>query len=172
MVLIKENETDIEAFAVLGQELGADYVQIKQCTYDSKDKPDYIVDDYRNLEESMQKAEAYSTEDYNVIVKRKKMNYKQKRYDHCYGCNFIIQISGTGEVYPCSDFFGNEKYSLGNINKESFRDIVLGDRYKKVMDMLADDIDVHKECILTCRQNEINGFLWDLKNPPEHINFI
>ncbi|MCK5579910.1 MAG: radical SAM protein [Candidatus Omnitrophica bacterium] len=172
MVLIKENENDIEEFAKLGKELGVDYVQIKQCTYDSKDKPDYIVDDYQTLEESMQKAESYATQDYGVIVKRKKMNIKSKKYDHCYGCNFIIQISGTGDVYPCSDLFENKKYVLGNINEQSFEDIVFGDQHKKVMDMLANDIDVHKECILTCRQNEINGFLWDLKNPPGHINFI
>jgi len=25
---------------------------------------------------------------------------------------------------------------------------------------------------LNCRQNEINEFLWRLRHPPEHVNFI
>ena len=37
---------------------------------------------------------------------------------------------------------------------------------------VAESVDVHKDCAIGCRQDYVNKFLWDLKNPPEHINFI
>jgi hypothetical protein len=32
-------------------------------------------------------------------------------------------------------------------------------------------LDVSR-CRVNCRMDEINRYLWDLKSPPEHVNFI
>ena len=44
--------------------------------------------------------------------------------------------------------------------------------YEEVQKKVSTEVNVHKQCGTGCRQNEINEYLWDLKNPPNHINFI
>ena len=61
---------------------------------------------------------------------------------------------------------------MGDINEESYYDIVKSDRYWNVQQDVVDNVDVHCDCTIGCRQDYINKFLWDLKNPPEHINFV
>jgi len=33
-------------------------------------------------------------------------------------------------------------------------------------------INVHKKCYSNCRTHAVNDFLWQLKHPPEHVNFV
>ena len=75
-------------------------------------------------------------------------------------------------MYICGHFFGEEKYLLGDITKNSFKDIVSSDHYRSVLKRATEEVDVHSQCGLGCRQNEINEYLWNLKNPPKHLNFI
>ena len=172
MVLISECADQIVPFARLGKELGVDYAVIKQCSESVGVKQKLVVDDYEKYEPMMEEAESYSDGKYNAIIKRRKMHYQKRKYDRCYGCEFLPQISGAGDVYCCGNFFGNNKFLAGNILNEPFGDIVFGNRYKEVMDKVKNTVDVHKSCGYKCRQNEINEFLWMLKHPPEHVNFI
>ena len=81
----------------------------------------------------------------------------------------------------------NEKYKrfhIGNITKERFKDIVLGDKYWEVMSHLASmDFDAQTMCGSLCLQHKPNEFLdnlvkgkFSLTKPvgtkPNHINFI
>ncbi|MDP2168192.1 MAG: radical SAM protein [Thermodesulfovibrionales bacterium] len=173
LVLIEENADDIVPFARLGKDLGVDYAVIKQCSESYNHNLDLGDEDYDRFAPLLREAESYSEGGYNVIVKWKKMRGRGIRgYDHCYGCEFLPQISGNGKVYNCGNFFGNEAFCAGDLTKESFRDIVFGERYKEVMDRVKTEVNVHKVCGINCRQNEINEFLWMVKNPPEHVNFI
>jgi hypothetical protein len=36
---------------------------------------------------------------------------------------------------------------------------------------VADELDLSR-CMPTCRNDAVNRFLWRLKHPPEHVNFI
>lgn len=80
--------------------------------------------------------------------------------------------SGNGKIYPCGPFFNKERFYCGDIHETSFYDIVMSDRYWAVHKDVSDSVDVHKDCAVGCRQDYINKYLWDLKNPPEHVNFI
>jgi MoaA/NifB/PqqE/SkfB family radical SAM enzyme len=172
MVLISECVDQIVPFAKLGKELGVDYVVIKQCSESGGVKQKLVIDDYDKYEHLMKEAESCSNKNYNVIIKRIKMEHKKRGYDHCYGCEFLPQISGNGDVYCCGNFFGNKEFLAGNIINESFKDMVFGEKYRKVMEKVKNEVNVHKSCGFKCRQNEINEFLWKLKNPPEHVNFV
>lgn len=173
MVLIEECADDIVQFAKLGKELEVDYAVIKQCSESHDHKLNLKDKDYERFAPLLLEAESYSNGGYNVIVKWRKIHSKGVRnYDHCYGCEFLPQISGNGKVYNCGNFFGNEDFYIGDISKESFKDIIYGNRYKKIMEKVQREVNVHKMCGINCRQNEINEFLWKLKNPPEHVNFV
>ncbi len=181
MVLIPECYDQVIKEAKLGADLGVDYFVVKQCS-DSEYKE--IGIDYKNyltINDVLKEAETYSNENYVVQVKWDKINaagetalYKDgyRKYDVCYGTPFLLQISGNGKIYPCGPFFNKERFYCGDIHETSFYDIVMGDRYWAVHKDVSDSVDVHKDCAIGCRQDYINKFLWDLKNPPEHINFI
>lgn len=172
MVLVEESAAEVEALAKLGRDLGVDYLVVKQCSRHGTFGYGAPVVDSRRFEELFRAAEAWSNANYQVVVKRTKMVARGRRYDRCYGCEFLPQITGAGEVYVCGNFFGNPEFFLGDINHQSFREIVEGERYRQVMAKVSTEVDVHRMCGLGCRQNEINEFLWKLRNPPKHLNFI
>ena len=181
MVLIPENFDQIIKMAKLGADLGVDYLQIKQCSDSEYHELGIQYEDYQKAITDLKEAEKYNTEDYFVQVKWQKINilnetdvYKEgiRKYDVCYGTPLLGQISGNGKVYPCGPFFGKERFCMGDINKESYYDIIKGDKYWEVQQDIIDNVDVHCDCTTGCRQDYINKFLWDLKNPPEHTNFI
>jgi MoaA/NifB/PqqE/SkfB family radical SAM enzyme len=181
MVLIPENFDQVLRLAQLGGELGVDYLQIKQCS--DTEYRELAIDplDYERVVPVLREAEKMSSPDYMVNVKWNKINilkdtevYKHgfRKYDICYGTPFLGQISGSGKVYPCGPFFGKERFYMGDINKESYYDIVKSDPYWVVQNDILKNVDVHCDCTIGCRQDYINKFLSDLKNPPDHINFI
>lgn len=181
MVLIPENFNQVIKLARLGAKLKVDYLQIKQCSDTEYKELGINQRDYKNVLKDLKEAEKLSNNDYSVIVKWNKINifgkteiYERgfRKYDICYGTPFLGQVSGNGKVYPCGPFFGKERFCMGDIHKESYYDIVKSDRYWKVHQDIIDNIDVHHDCTVGCRQDYINKFLWNLKNPPEHINFI
>lgn len=181
MVLIPENFNQVLKLAALGAEIGVDYLQIKQCSDTEYRELGIHHEDYRKIENKLKEAEKFSNENYHVIVKWNKINifgetdlYKCgfRKYDICYGTPFLGQVSGNGKVYPCGPFFSKERFYMGDIHEGSYYDIVNGDRYWKVHQDIIDNVDVHCDCTIGCRQDYINKFLWDLKTPPEHVNFI
>jgi radical SAM protein with 4Fe4S-binding SPASM domain len=173
MVLVSECLADIVKFAEMGRDLGVDYAVVKQCAERADQGRALTREDYERNKHLLEAAEALSTETYQVVVKwRKITNEGVKKYDRCHGCEFLPQISGNGDVYNCGACFGNPRFFIGNINRESFKDLVPGERYADVMRQVRTEVDVHRECGTNCRQNEINEFLWELRHPPAHVNFI
>lgn len=173
MILIPECLPDIIPFAALGRELGVDYAVIKQCSSQADNCASLTEEEYELHKEVLARAVAYSGDGYSLIVKWRKISSAgRKDYDHCYGCELLPQISGNGDLYCCGAFFGNPDFFVGNINRQSFRELVFGDRYAAVMKRVKETVDVHRDCGIGCRQNEINEFLWQLRNRPNHVNFI
>ncbi|MFH1359722.1 MAG: radical SAM protein [Candidatus Omnitrophota bacterium] len=181
MVLIPENFDQIIKLTELGRDIGVDYFQIKQCSDTEYKEIGVDYGQYRKAEKDLKRAEQLSTDSYFVQVKWNKINiagetnvYKGgiRKYDICYGTPFLGQISGNGKVYPCGPFFSKERFLMGDIHKQSYYDIVKSDRYWQVHQDIIDNVDVHCDCTVGCRQDYINKFLWDIKNPPQHVNFI
>ena len=181
MVLIPECFDQILPEAKLGAELGVDYFVIKHCSDSEYKEIGVNYQEYSSVENILKEAETYTNEGYVVQVKWDKIKvagesalYKDgfRKYDVCHGTPFLIQISGNGKVYPCGPFFNKERFYIGDIHEHSFFDMVMSDRYWEVHRDITGSVDVHKDCAIGCRQDYINKFLWDLKTPPEHINFI
>ena len=181
MVLIPENFNEIMKLAKLGANLGVDYLQIKQCSDTEYHELGISPKDYERVQDVLKEAEKQSTGNYLVKVKWNKINIMDetevyrggfRKYDICYGTPLLGQISGNGKVYPCGPFFEKKRFLVGDINRDSYYDIVKSDRYWNVQQDIVNNVDVHCDCTIGCRQDYINKFLWDLKNPPEHINFI
>jgi radical SAM protein with 4Fe4S-binding SPASM domain len=174
MVLMWDNVEDIVPLAKLGQELGVDYLVIKPCS----DDPDKTINsptiEYLDKEYLLKQAQTYSKGNYNVVVKWDKFsNLGIKDFKKCYGTRFLINISGDGTVFPCGHFFNirKDEFQMGNILEMPFSEIIKSNRYWEVQKKI-ENIDVNSECETNCRHYYLSKFLWSMKNPPSHVNFI
>lgn len=176
MVLVPENVDQVLPLARLGRELGVDYLVVKQCS-DTVDNTLGVFNrlgDYAGFAEALAEAEELSTDNYAVIIKWQKVTNRGVRgYRRCLGVPFLLYSSGDGRIYPCGMFFDQreEEFRLGDLTRQSFKQILESDRYRDVVRRVG-EIDVQRHCYANCRTDSINDFLWKLKHPPEHVNFI
>jgi radical SAM protein with 4Fe4S-binding SPASM domain len=190
MVITKNNMDQVAPLARLGKELGADYSIFKPCSDTSDKRLDSPDREYLDMEPVFRKAESYNSDNYSVVIKRIKLqNLGLKNYERCYGTQFIIAISGNGNVFPCGHWFNfrKDEFLMGNVINDSLENIVKSERYWDVQNKVSEIVNVNRDCETNCRQHYINQFLWDLKTgkikledikprsgekTSEHINFI
>lgn len=176
MVLTPNNVDQAVGLARLGRELGVDYLVVKQCSDTIQNQIGIFerLSEYHSFTDVLKAAEAEAQGNYRVIIKWKKITNEGKRnYDQCLGVPFLLYTSGDGKVYPCGMFFDykEEEYRMGDLTKQTFKEILQSERYWDVVKRVS-EIDVHKKCYSNCRTDSINGFLWKIKNPPAHVNFV
>ncbi len=173
-LLIPQNYREVLTLARILSDLGVDYLAIKPyCRHTlSKRKIDTTIR-YNKLFYLEDKLKKYSKDNFQIIFRRHSMEKirEKKPYTSCLGLPFITYISINGDMYPCDFFLGKRQFIFGNICKENFNDIWEGKRRKKIMAFLSHNWNI-RNCRRTCRLDEINRFLWDIKNPPGHVNFI
>lgn len=167
MVLLPEYADEVIPLAILGRNLGVDYLVVKHCSDDEDGRLGVDYDWYKTTlaAELFRAAEALSTDAYSVQAKWNKFRTgKDREYSRCYGPPLFLQMSGTGIVAPCGSFF-NERYKdkhIGDIKTTRFKDIWNSPEYREVMAYLASDrFDPRKECAALCLQDRANLALFN-----------
>ncbi len=154
-VLLKENENEIGDLAKIAEAIGVDWFVVKPFSaHPFQDSSLVRMGDVNKILDIP-----------NVIVRKETFGrlFKERDYPACYGINFISNIDCYGNVTICNTLTRKDEYILGNIYKESFRDI--WERRPRVFAVEGCKREV-------CRMDKQNLYLWQLKNPPPHINFI
>ncbi len=174
-VLLPENKDYLIDAVKTVAATGVDYFTIKPFVQQNA-LQSYQMNKNFNLNtisETLSKAEKYSNENFKVIARWESFkDYGKKNYKHCYGTSFISALNSAGEIANCLPYWDKEEFVFGNIYKNSFKDIWLGDRRKKIKEFLEAGLDTNT-CPPNCRPNAVNEFLWEIKNPfVRHINFI
>jgi len=188
MVVMPEFADQLVPLAKLGAELRPDYLVLKHCSDDEDGSLGVDYQKYESFYDKLREAETYSDDEYKVVVKWSKIEAKGTRsYQRCYGAPFLVQMSGTGLLAPCSMMFNEryKKFHLGNICERRFKDIVFSDEYWEVMNHLASPkFNAQASCPTLCLQHKFNEALDDhVKGirpieatkgaiPPMHINFV
>jgi radical SAM protein with 4Fe4S-binding SPASM domain len=173
-LLIPQNLSEALILARQIERIGLDYLIIKPYSHhpasSNKIKAAFKYEDTFHLEKELAK---YSDDRFRIIFRRQAMEKMEQPipYKYCLGSNFATFITAKGEVYPCNRFFGNKDFVFGNIYNDSFRDIWLGNRRKRIAGFMRRKLTT-EVCRKICRLDEINRYLWELKNPAEHVNFI
>lgn len=167
MVLLPSYADEVIPLALLGRELGVDYLVIKHCSDDEEGRLGVDYQWYRSniAEQLFRAAEALSTDTYSVQAKWSKFRTgNQRTYSKCYGTPLHLQMSGTGVVAPCGSFF-NARYAdkhIGDIKTTRFKDILASDRYWEIMGVLkSDGFDPRTDCAQLCLQDRSNVALFD-----------
>lgn len=175
MILLPENVNEAVTLAKKAKETGADYLVIKSYSQHLKSKTKQYeglrYSDYMYLGDELEKV---SDGRFNVIFRMNamtKLEENKRKYDRCLAIPFWSYIDAGGGVWACSAFLGDERFLMGNITENTFEEIWKGERRKRVMEFIMTELDT-SECRVNCRMDEVNRYLWELKNPSLHVNFI
>ncbi|MBF0343533.1 MAG: radical SAM protein [Nitrospirae bacterium] len=172
-VLLPENHKTVFDLARLTMQCGVDYFVVKPFYRHPSNKyninPNFVV---TNKMEYLKKVEMLTTDQFKSVVRWNTIeeNSSSRRYTKCYGLPFIAIIASTGHVFPCLPHQDNNLHSFGNIKETPFKSIWDGEKRKMLMNFI-DSIDKNK-CQPYCRHHSINNYLWDIRNPNTHKNFI
>lgn len=173
-VLLPDNYHEMEKLAGKLRALRLDYLVVKPYSQHSfsqcKLKVNFSEKDLLSLQK---KLNTYSREKFRVIFRINAMNKikKEKPYANCLGFPFVSHLAATGDLYPCTVFIGQKDYRMGSIYTNSFQRIWESNQRQRVLKKIYTGWDIQK-CRQSCRIDEINRYLWELKHPVQHINFI
>jgi len=176
ILLVDDNYNTVVDLAKALQKVGVDYLVVKPYSqHNSSITTKYKDMDYSKYLYLYDELQKFNTDKFKVIFRIATMNKLVEHSDRYKKCNsvpfFWAYIMATGDVYGCSAFLGNEDFVYGNIHQNSFKEIWQSDKRKQSITNVREKLDI-KECRVNCRMDEINRYLWELKNPSEHVNFI
>lgn len=175
MLLLPENEGEVLTMAKIAQEIGVDYLVVKPYSqHISSITHKYSDISYEKYQYLAKELALFNSKIFNVIFRTETMKIWDKgerSYDRCLSNPFWSYIDSGGNVWGCSVYLGDERFKYGNIYDNTFKEIWEGVKREESLHYVETELDV-KECRINCRMDKINRFLWELKNPPEHINFI
>jgi len=96
---------------------------------------------------------------------------RQRGYGACLALPFWAYLDSSGDLWGCSTHLADDRFRYGNIYRQTFREIWTGEKRAASLRFVANGFDLGA-CRLNCRMDKINRYLWELRNPPEHVNFI
>lgn len=175
IVLLPDNYDEVVLLARKAEEIGMDYLVVKPYSQ----HPSSITDKYKNIKygkytDLAEKLKKLNSARFNVIFRintMKKWDNARHDYKHCLAMPFWAYIDAGGDVWACSIYLTKKKFCLGNIYKNSFKEIWKSKKRTDLVKWAAGKLDTGK-CRINCRMDEANRYLWDLSNAPEHVNFI
>lgn len=175
IVLLPENKDSIFELARIARDIGMNYLVIKPYSQHpqsiTRKYEDIKYADFLPLSKELKK---YATKDFNVIFRlntMKKWDDAERGYSNCFALPFWSYIDSGGNVWGCSVYLGNQRFAYGNIYEHTYREIWEGAARKKSLHWSESELDT-SQCRVNCRMDEVNRYLWELKNPIEHVNFI
>lgn len=175
LLLLPENYHEAVALAKMAKDIGLDYLVIKPYSQHPQSKAtQYSAVRYSDYEYLNDELAVLNTKDFRVIFRiqtMKKWDESKRNYDRCFALPFWSYIDAGGNVWGCSVFLEDERFYYGNIYEQTFQQIWEGEKRKKSLHWVENDMCAHN-CRVNCRMDEINRYLWELKYPPEHVNFI
>lgn len=171
-VVLPENIHTISDLLEDASIMGVDYAVLKPYSQHHSSINKYNIN-YQEWDEILSGlVEQYSSDKFKVIYRRESALKTEAGYSKCFSTpNFWSYVMADGSVYSCSAYLLDDRFKLGNINEQSFEEIWLGDKRKKNLEFVENELDI-SECRLNCRMDKSNQYLWQLKNPSEHVNFI
>lgn len=175
LLLLPDNYHEAAALAKLARKIGMDYLVIKPYSQHPQSKTTkYSAIKYNKYEYLWDELKEFNTDNFSVIFRlrtMRKWDVPGKDYRRCLALPFWSYIDAGGNVWGCSVYLGDEKFLYGNIYEQTFEDIWHGKKRLKSLHLAEEKMDASK-CRVNCRMDEINKYLWELKSPPEHVNFI
>lgn len=171
-ILLNENVEQIYPLAKLAKELRVDYYTVKRHSTHPANSYSVPEDIHLQAQDQFSRSRELASPTFLTLIRDNDFSDPCIReYRSCLGLPFITQVLADGGIYTCCQHFRMAEFSYGNLHDHSFAEIMRSERRQQVMLRVEQNIDVDK-CMTYCRHHNVNKYLWDLRNPPEHVNFI
>lgn len=176
MLLLPENKHEVLTLAQTIKSIGCDYLVVKPYSqHKSSITHAYENVDYLQYMDLQDQLKELNTDKFQVIFREKTMlkyHESESYYKKCHATPYFwAYIMADGSLYGCSAYLLNDKFCYGNINQATFQDIWEGEKRKENIEFVLNELNI-TDCRKNCRMDEVNRYLWDIKNPPAHVNFI
>ncbi|MEW6599726.1 MAG: radical SAM protein [Nitrospirota bacterium] len=175
MLLLPENKDEAVTLAGIARDIGMDYLVIKPYSQHLLSKTEKYSEvkysDQLSLADTLRE---FSTDAFSVIFRArtmKKWDEGERTYNRCLALPFWSYMDAGGGIWGCSAYLGDDRFYYGNIYENTFKEIWEGEKRRNSLKWVEDELD-SSQCRVNCRMDEINRYLWELKNPPAHVNFI
>lgn len=175
ILLLPENHKEIIRLAKLAKQIGMDYLVIKPYSHHPFSRTTRYKDirygRYLKLQDRLRQID---DKHFSVVFRinaMRRWDEAVRGYQRCYALRFWSYIDAGGDVWGCSAYLKDKRFLYGNIYKNTFIDIWQGGRREKALKMAENRLNINN-CRVNCRMEAINTYLWELKHPSEHINFI
>lgn len=174
LLLIPKNTKEVFVLASILKNIGLDYLTVKPYSQHpfsiNRIDPAFKYDDYAHISNQLNKLE---DKNFKIFFRYQTMARLDitKDYKRCLGLPFWAYIDSGGNVYACSAFLGENEFRYGNIYKHDFKTIMNSSRRKAIIKKVSSSLNTAK-CRQVCRLDKINSYLWEVRNPNPHINFI
>lgn len=174
-VLIPDNWLEMELLVKKARDCGLNYVSFKpysQHPYSKETAKLYGDMSYKDVmdeifETGNKLIKQYSSDSFEVIFRFsrfKEYESKERGYTTCRATpNIWSYIQSDGTWISCSAFWTDERFILGNINNQTFREIWYGERRKAHLKYVSEKLDI-AECRKTCHPDKENRFLNSVAN--------
>lgn len=172
VVLVEQNRAGIPALARQAKAIGADYFSVKPYSQHPLATNRLVVEN-GSMEDLERELKALDGGGFRTVFRAQSFGKvgQAKPYRTCHGTHFLSFISANGDVWECNVFAGDPRFWIGNACRESLADIWAGPRRQAVRKYIEEDMDL-AQCRDICRMEACNAYLWRLKNPLDHDDFI
>ena len=161
MVCLPENAGEEKELQALCDDAGVDYLVLKPYSQHKMS----ITKQYEGYKPINLPAGK------GTVIREEAIKTEAHSYEKCNATpNFWSYIMASGDVYSCSAYLLDERFRLGNINTQTFKEIWEGEKRQENWRFVRKELDI-KECRVNCRMDKSNKYLWGLDHQ-EHINFV
>lgn len=171
-VLLNENAREIEELAKKLRDIGVDYLAVKPFIKHPLTSWEMDLDNKETIIEELIQLKELSTSSFKFALREN--NFKDssvRSYGKCLSSEFMIEVDARGDIYSCGPYIGDSRHRFGNILNHPFEVVWNSEECRERISYIRNKVDVSK-CMPFCRPDAVNEFLWDLENPPQHVNFI
>lgn len=133
---------------------------------------------HQKHKDSFAEAKSLEDENFKVFLNERYLDYfmnvstPPRTYTKCYGVEFETHIDADAKIYPCQRCWRDERYCLGDLKEKSFGEIWSSKEWRDTLDRFYEEIKTDKCEKFCCKQHSINGYLYEMANPPRHVNVI
>jgi len=178
-VITPVNMLDVEDSCKYYKDLGVDHIRFTWM-YDKSGTAGLTSTNIKTIKDHLlQYKKKYEDKTFGILYDENRIDMYSKPNDDfstCYMQRFVWAIAADGKVYPCCIMKYNEKFAIGDINKQTLKQIIHNKYSQKKMD------DLNPESCFPCwlrNKNKIIGKILEkpieeIENhrPAMHHNFI
>ncbi len=175
LLLLPDNRHEVVSLAERCRDLGMDYLVVKPYSQHPQSlHRTFESVSYSECEDLAEQLDQVRTRSFNVIFRRKAMQKWDdgtRPYRCCLALPFWSYLDAGGNIWGCSVYLGDERFLYGNLAANTFEEIWQGQKRIDSLRWCMEKLDV-SSCRIGCRMDEVNRYLWELKHPHPHVNFI